>query len=114
MVLATIRMPSRRALEDELLEAVKSTLAPMRSMRGCRGGWLSRDLEDGHVFYLSSCWEEEAHFKSYLRSREFSTVLVSLELLREAPTVKFHSVARTDGIELIAAERGVSMEDEND
>jgi quinol monooxygenase YgiN len=105
MIVFTLRMVAPRPRRHELLQSLTALLEPTRVQPGCTACRLYADLENLSVFTFASEWESQADLDRCLGSDAFKTVLAAMELSVEAPEIRFDSVARRAGLEVIAAAR---------
>ena len=74
---------------------------------GCLGCGIYAGVEDANILAFMEEWDTQEDFERHLRSAAYRTLLEVMELAREAPTVQFHTVVQTVGIEAIYAARGL-------
>lgn len=109
MIVFTLRMVAPRARRHELLQSLTALLGPTRVQPGCTGCRLYADMENLSVFTFASEWESQADLDRCLRSDGFRTVLAAMDLSVEAPEIRFDSISRRAGLEVIAAVRNSSL-----
>jgi quinol monooxygenase YgiN len=76
---------------------------------GCAACRLYADMENLSVFTLASEWESQADLDRCLGSDAFRTVLAAMDLSVEEPEIRFDSVVRRAGLEVIAAVRNPGL-----
>lgn len=105
MIVFSLRMVAPKARRHELLQSLTALLEPTRVQPGCAGCRLYADMENPSVFTFASEWESQIDLDRCLGSDAFRTVLAAMELSVEAPEIRFDSVVRRAGLEVIAAAR---------
>jgi quinol monooxygenase YgiN len=56
------RFHAREGVEEEIAGAMQEMLPPVRAETGCISIQIFRSIRDGRLFYLHSCWVDEAAF----------------------------------------------------
>lgn len=98
--MATLEMKVGVKKEKEFLRIVRGVLGPTRAMHGCAGCSLLSDTEESNTYILWSRWQSYEDLIDYIGTREFSSVLLALDLLEEQPEVKFETIEECFGLEL--------------
>jgi quinol monooxygenase YgiN len=106
VILASICIRPVEGRMESVLRTIQRLLEPVRVQPGCLGFRCSRDIEDENVLVLEGRWQTESNLRGHVRSEGFRTILSLLEESGEKPTVEFHHVTRTDGMEMIGELRG--------
>jgi quinol monooxygenase YgiN len=86
---------------QELYQTLQALLPTIRKERGCRDCRISREVEDGEVFFLSSQWERPANLEHYLRSTNGMALLGAINLLSEKARVRIGHDALWEGIDVL-------------
>ena len=90
----TIEVKAQSGKLKELYQTLHALLPTMREVNGCRGCRVSRDVEDGEVFMLSSDWESKDSFEGYIYSDNGRALLGAIKLLGESARFRMSSDAR--------------------
>jgi len=90
----TIEVKAQAGKLQELDQTLQALLPTMRNEKGCRGCRVSRDVEDGEVFMLSSDWESKGCFEGYVHSDNGRVLLGAIKLLGESARFRMSSDAR--------------------
>lgn len=105
MIHSTLRV----ALPAGRLREVLGILIPMaeriRVDPACLGCHVYQDVQDDCVLMLEERWRSEEDLQRRLRSNEYQTVLLLMEMAVEAPEVKFDAVRCSTGMKTIAEAR---------
>lgn len=103
MILATLRMIVRPEKRDVLLATIRGMLEPARVERGCLSYRFYQDVEDRNVFVLLEEWATQEDLDRHIRTDNQRQLLALVDLLGEEPELRFDTVSRTAGVELIEA-----------
>ena len=95
----TIEIRAKPGKFQELYQTLQALLPTIRKEIGCRDCRISRDVEDGEVFFLSVHWEAQASLEHYMRSTGGIALLGAIDLLSEKAGVKIGHDAPWKGIE---------------
>jgi len=97
----TIELKAQPDKIQELYQTLQALLPTMRKEKGCLSCRISRDVEDGEVFFLYSEWDEKGSFVDYTRSGGGSALLGAIDLLGESARVKIGSNSTWERIETL-------------
>jgi len=97
----TIEVKAKQTRYQELYQTLQALLPTIREEKGCQGGRIYRDTEDGEAFFLAVDWEEQSNLDHYLRTNSGSALLGALELLSETTRVRIGSEETWEGIETL-------------
>lgn len=85
-----------------------SMIERIRLEEGCLSCRLYQDTMEGNTLLFEQIWADEKSLQKHLRSDEFRTVLLVMEMARELPEIRFDRVTHTTGIKTIEQVRGES------
>ncbi len=102
MIVVTLRMVVRSGKRREFLQTLRGLLEPTRVEEGCLSYRLYQDVENKNAFTLVEEWETQEDLDSHIRTDNYKKLLVTMDLLREAPEMKFNTVSHTAGIEHVS------------
>jgi quinol monooxygenase YgiN len=97
----TIEVRSKPGKVNELYQTLQALLPTMRKEKGCQACRVTRDVEDGELFFLSSEWDAPESFEGYMRSGSGSALFGAIDLLGESARVRTDSYVRWEGIETL-------------
>jgi quinol monooxygenase YgiN len=97
----TIEVRAKPGKINELYQTLQALLPTMRKELGCQASRVSRDVEDGELFFLSSEWDAPGSFEGYVRSGSGSALLGAIDLLGESARFKAGSDERWEGIDAL-------------
>lgn len=105
MVTATLRVVVPASKRREVLRALRSLRGPTEARAGCSGYHVYQDDGDENALTLMQEWATQLALDRYIRSDLYRTVLAVIETASEPPDVRFDTVARRAGMEIIASAR---------
>jgi quinol monooxygenase YgiN len=97
----TIEVRSKPGKVNELYQTLQALLPTMRKEKGCQACRVTRDVEDGELFFLSSEWDAPGGFDGYMRSGSGSALFGAIDLLGESARVRTGADERWEGIETL-------------
>lgn len=105
MIIESLGLVAPRDKSKELQTALSYLLGPTRMESGCLACHLYQDVSNPNCYRFECLWETEADFIRHLRSNIYRQVLILMELSAEPPSVQFHTISGTHGLELVHATR---------
>lgn len=105
-IIVVIQVMAHPERQKEILQAVRPLLAPTRVLRGCLSVNFHQDIESPEVLTLVEEWKSQADLDYHLCSEEFKRILAVMEMSSKQPAIRFHSIAKTSGLEMVQAARG--------
>jgi quinol monooxygenase YgiN len=101
MELMMLQMRVAPGKRHELLRTLTAILGPVGVMPGCRSCRLYQDAQDDYSMLLVTEWASKHDWDEFLTTREFRTLLIATDLLREKPEVRLLSQSEGQDISLI-------------
>jgi quinol monooxygenase YgiN len=101
MQLVSIRLRVAPERREEILATIRRFLEPTSVEPGCLGIRCLRDAWSENSLVIEERWATREDLESHVRSSDYRSTLALLESAAEKPTVEFHEVANTSGMELI-------------
>ena len=83
------RMHVREKKRNEFLKIMAESAKKTRKEYGCEQFEIYQHLEDNCAFSFFGLWSSPNDFKEYLKSDEFSMVLLAFKLLRKSPEIRY-------------------------
>jgi quinol monooxygenase YgiN len=108
MILATIRMTIPTQKSSEALKILRSVAEHCRDEPGCLGSHIYRDLQEKNVLLLEERWRAEEDLVAHLRSEEYRSLLLVLEMAGKHPEIRFDTIEGSTGLETIEKARATS------
>jgi quinol monooxygenase YgiN len=103
MVLVTISITASARGRRDVLRALRVLAPPTRARPGCLGVHLLQGVDNRNAITWIEEWDSEDALKRHIRSDEYRTLLAVVDMSMREPEVRFHTIAKTAGMELIAA-----------
>jgi quinol monooxygenase YgiN len=86
---------------DEIIQAIRLILGPVRVKSGCLSSDLYVDIENDNTFFLIEEWDNQGDLDEHLRSEHYRIVLSTMNYLCEPPVVKFNTVSDIGGLDVV-------------
>ena len=109
MIIESVGVTTSPARREELGRGLLSLLGPMRVEAGCIDCRLFRDLTNPNTFQLETYWNTEDDLTRHVRSPVYKKLLFLMEMGAEPPTIEFHEVYQTRGLEFIQTVRQAAL-----
>ena len=101
MVISTVRIAVEAKKKDEILAILFSVKGPTESKSQCISCRIyTEPRNEKHITY-EEVWQNEESFYQHLRSPQYRNLLAAMDLSSEPPEVKFVTVLKTEGMELV-------------
>jgi quinol monooxygenase YgiN len=94
-----IKVPQLRM--EELVRALKSLMVSARAERGLVGCNLYQRVENQTEFCYVEDWQTADDAESQMRSNRYTRLLALMETAAESPSLEFHTVSRTQGLDYL-------------
>jgi quinol monooxygenase YgiN len=105
MIIESLGLTGSSPKQDELGRGLRSLLGPIRVEAGCVDCRLFQDCTNPNAFRLESYWKTEDDLTRHVRSEVYKKLLFLMELGAEPPTIEFHAISQTRGLEFIQMAR---------
>jgi quinol monooxygenase YgiN len=106
MIIVRITMNALPEKQKEVVQTLLSMVETAGNEKGCLGYDVSCDIESNTLFNLIEEWETRDDLDLHMRSDKFSVLLGTKSLLAKPLEIKIHTVAHSEGAELVDALRG--------
>ncbi len=105
MITARFRLvvPPRR--KAQVLQTLRSVRGPSSAQPGCVSCHILRDAEDENVVFYVEEWGSREQLERHIGGDHYLRLLEVAELSKEPPEIRFDTISRREGIELIASVR---------
>jgi quinol monooxygenase YgiN len=113
MIVFMMRVTAPAEKRNEMLHALRTFLAPMSVRPGCHGCRLYQDADDENVLTCIEEWESREQLDRHVRSEEYRTLLSVMDMSTVEPEVRFDTVVRTAGLDLIEDTRQGRQQEDN-
>lgn len=105
MIHSTVRIVTDPDKREEAFAILRSMAERTRVEAGCIICRIYRDAQEEHSIMLEEIWKDEEDLNRHLRSDEYRNVLLVMEMAAEKPEIRFETILRTNGIEIIEKAR---------
>ena len=105
MIHSTVRIVTGAEKREEAFAILRSMAERTRVKSGCITCRIYRDAQEEHSIMLEEIWKDEEDLNRHLRSDEYRNVLLVMEMAVEQPEIRFETISRTNGIEIIEKAR---------
>jgi len=113
MVILRVLLMALPEKRKELDQAVSFMMSRIRQETACGQIHAYHDMEDENRILVCSQWENRENLAAFLRSERFSALLGTKILLSNSPVAFVDTVAKSEGMEAVAALRSRSKEAQN-
>ncbi|MGD9974859.1 MAG: putative quinol monooxygenase [Desulfatirhabdiaceae bacterium] len=105
MIHATIRMVIPPSKRTEALQILTAIVRRNRMMPGCLGCRMYQEVEDRNAIMIDEIWEHMEDLESNLRSKDYLSVLLVVEMAMEKPDIRFDTISESTGVDTIEKAR---------
>lgn len=105
MIIESVGVIGSPDRHEELGRGLRSLLGPMRVEAGCVNCRLFQDFTNPRAFQIETYWRTEDDLTHHVRSEVYRKLLILMEMSAEPPTIEFHEVSQTRGMEFIEVVR---------
>lgn len=109
MILSILRLKSPPGRTGELVQALRSLSRSARAVGGFVDSRIWYDADDADVIQYEERWTTQETMREQVRALRFSRLLNLMETAAEQPTVEFHFVSETRGLDYIATVRAEGL-----
>jgi quinol monooxygenase YgiN len=107
MMIESICLLAPSSKREEIARALISFVGPILVEIGCVNCRLYADVTDMNKLRLETKWRTQDDLTRHVCSEEYKKLLILMEMAAEPPTVEFHNVCQTRGLELVQEARQV-------
>ncbi len=101
MIISILKVVVPVQKREEALELLRMYLGPVCHQAGCIYCHGYEELDNANSFVLIGQWTTQNYVEHHLRSSEYNKILALMDIANEQPTINFHSVHSTAGMELM-------------
>lgn len=105
MIQAIVKMTLVPDKQDAALNILKSVAQRTRAETGCIGCSIYQDTENNHAIVYEEIWRSKDELRQHLVREEYQKVLLVMEMAGLPPEIKFNTIKRTEGVEIIERAR---------
>jgi len=89
-----------------MVQALRSLMRSARAEKGFLTSRICFEADNSNTVCYEERWATLEDFEEQMRSPRFTNFLVLMESASEQPSIEFHFVSETRGLEYVAAVRG--------
>jgi quinol monooxygenase YgiN len=102
MIISTVRIASAGAKKKgEILAILFSVKGPTESKPQCISCRIYTEPRNEKIITYEEVWQNEESLYQHLRSPNYRNLLAAMDLSSEPPEVKFTTVSKTEGMEVM-------------
>lgn len=105
MIHAMVRMDLNPNRYAEALKILHSAAGRIRTKTGCISCCVYKDTEKRHVIVFEEYWRDEDKMHQHLRSQDYQSVLLVMDMAQKEPEIRFHSITNITGVETVEMAR---------
>lgn len=105
MILFRVQLRVPPAVRDSVVKSLLRLVGPTRALKGCAACGTYVDVEDENTLVYVEEWETQEAIDGRLRAEDLRVLLSVLDLSAELPVVRFDTINKMQGMEVIAAAR---------
>ena len=101
MIVARLRIAVPEHRKAETLRAMRSIQGPASAKPGCIDCRILEDVNDATLIFYIEEWGSVEQLERHIRSDYYRRLLAIMETSDEAPDVRYDTISRRQGIELV-------------
>jgi len=101
MILSKTEIIADTKKRQEILEILFSLKLQTQGEPGCLSCCITQELENEKLITYETLWQTEQSLYNHIRSSQYRNLLAAIDLSSEAPDVRFYTVSRNEGMELV-------------
>ena len=106
MILGIVKLKTSAGKWKDVADILSSLTGPIQVEHGCLGCGLYYDVQDSESILFVEEWESSADLARHFQSPHYGRILAAMELSETAPEVRFMTIARQEGMEIVGKARG--------
>ena len=105
MILFKLQIKIHYSRRDEALQLLSSFIGPVTVHPGLTSAEIYNGFNDDELLLLTE-WATREDLTHHIQSDDFKKILAVMDIAQEPPEVHFHTVAFSQGFELLESTRG--------
>lgn len=101
MIRSSIRMLIPHNKQQEVLDILGSISAQIQFAPGCINSRIYRGVDKVRAIMVEELWTNHEDMLRHLRSEAYRRILLVVEMAEEPPEIRFDTILKTSGVELI-------------
>ncbi|MGA7410373.1 MAG: antibiotic biosynthesis monooxygenase family protein [Bryobacteraceae bacterium] len=111
MIIESVRIAVKPAKREQFRRALAAWSGPTAVQSGCVTCRILQEGGDLDAFFYEAQWRSREDLLRHLRSEHYKRLLILMEFGTGPPLVEFHTVAETQGLDLIEYARSATSQD---
>ena len=103
MVIVTMRIKVPNEQRKKFLDSARLIIGPTQVQPECISCRLYQELGNPDAVLIVEEWESRKGLDYHIKSDQYRTILSLMELSTNAPEIKFDTISKTEGTEVIEA-----------
>ncbi len=108
-VMSTVELNCSPKRQAEIFKMIRSLIEPIRVQPGCMSCNAYQSLDMPGKLLITQTWSSQQALERYVSSPEYRKTLALIDLSEQTPSVNFHNINQTGGLEYIRAIRRRSL-----
>lgn len=101
MIIMILSILVHKAKATEALDLFDSYIGPIAAQSNHVNVWLNSNMTRTNEFVLLEVWKDRESLENHVRSDNFRNILAIMELAKCPPTLDFHTVSSSEGLDLV-------------
>ncbi len=106
MILGIVKLKTSAGKWKDVVDILSSLTGPIQVEHGCLSCSFFYDVQDSQAILFVEEWETSDDLTRHFQSPNYRRILAAMELSDRAPEVRFMTVAREEGMEIVKRARG--------
>ena len=104
--MASLRLVVAGHRKAEVLQALRSLQGPTSVQAGCVDCRILEDVDDETLIFYVEEWGTREQLVRHIRSDHYTRLLAIIEMSSGPPDLRYDTISRRQGLELVEAVRG--------
>jgi quinol monooxygenase YgiN len=97
----------------EVIQALRLLMRSARAEKGFISAYLHLDTDDANLISYEERWQSQEDFEEQARAPRYTRLLAVMESAVERPSLEFHFISETRGLDYVGSVRGESVSSTN-
>ena len=105
MIIVTLSVKVLAEKREDVLQILRMMMEPTRVQPGCMSLHSYQDIENETRLCLIEEWKSRSDLERHIRSDGYRKLIELMEMSADNPELLFHSISKTEGLEVVSAIR---------
>jgi quinol monooxygenase YgiN len=102
MIISTLSIKVPSSKKKEIINTFDYFVGPVSVQPGCLSVKLYSEVNTNNgKLLLVEIWNSQTNLNRHIRSDEFRKILAIMDIAKEHPEIKFHTISSTEGFDLV-------------